>query len=151
MARNGRFWRNVTLIALAHVAVIVELIRWSLAARNSSNPHSIVWLSGAQDLATEQSEAGESSPTEVAAASPEPEASKPDEAEEKTPVVRTAKSEIELPMPTPKPTATAKPSPRPLPKPTAKKPLLAKASPKPSPRAKPNPTKSGEKAEKAAD
>jgi periplasmic protein TonB len=161
MPRNGRFWRNVTLIALAHVVVIVGLIRWSLAARNSSNPQSIVWLSGAQDLATEQSEAGASSPAEVAAASPEPEAPKPDEAEEKTPVVRTAKSEIELPTPTPKPTpiarptpkpkATPKPSPKPLPKPTPKKPLLAKASPKPSPRAKPRPTKSGEKAEKAAD
>jgi TonB family protein len=154
MARNGRFWRNVTLIALAHVAVIVGLIRWSLAARNSSNPQSIVWLSGAQDLATEQSESGASSLPEVAAA-PESEAPKPDEAEEKTPVVTTAKSEIELPTPTPKPApkpkATSKPSPKPLPKPTPKKPLLAKASPKPSPRAKPSPTKSGEKAEKAAD
>ena len=161
MARNGRFWRNVTLIALAHVAVIVGLIRWSLAARNSSNPQSIVWLSAAQDLAIEQSEAGASPLAEVAAASPEPEAGKPDEAEEKTPVVRTAKSEIELPTPTPKPTpiarstpkpkATPKPSPKPLPKPTSKKPPLAKASSKPSPRAKPSPTKSGKKAEKAAD
>jgi periplasmic protein TonB len=160
MARNGRFCRNVTLIALAHVAVIVGLIRWSLAARNSSNPQSIVWLSGAQDLAAEQSQAGASSPAEVAAASPEPGAPKPDEAE-KTPVVRTAKSEIEVPTPTPKPMAiarptskpkaTPKPSLKPLPKPTPKKPLLAKASPKPSPRAKPNLTKSGEKAEKAAD
>ena len=169
MARNGRFWRNVTLIAIAHVAIIAGLIRWSLAARNSSNPQSIVWLSGAQDLATEELEAGASPAAEVAAASSEAEQPKTDEAEEEQPPVTTANSEIELPTPTPKPTPTAtltprptstptpkpkttpKPSPKSVPKPTPKKPLLAKASPKPSPKVKPSPTKSGEKSSKVAD
>lgn len=160
MARNGRFWRNITLIALAHVALIAGLIRWSLAARDSSNPQSIVWLSGAQDLATEELEAG---------ASPAAEQPKTDEAEEEQPPVTTANSEIELPTPTPKPTPTATPTPRPTstptpkpkatpepspksaPKPTPKKRLLAKAFPKPSPKVKPSPTKSGEKSSKVAD
>ena len=48
---SGRFWRNVTLIAVAHVALITGLIRWSLAARASSSPESIVWLGTAQGLA----------------------------------------------------------------------------------------------------
>ena len=47
MSKNPRFWRNVLLIALAHVALIAGLIRWSVAARASSNPESIVWLGGA--------------------------------------------------------------------------------------------------------
>src|SRR6266436_4032867 len=110
---SGRFWRNVVLIALAHVALIAGLIRWSVAARPLSNPESIVWLGGAGDLSSDESE---------------------------KPVITTAKSEIEIPTATPKPTATAtptKPSVTPAlrakiaPKPTPKKPLLAKASPKP--------------------
>jgi len=47
MAKSGRFWRNVVVIAVAHVALIAGLIRWSLAAR-ASNPESIVWLGAAK-------------------------------------------------------------------------------------------------------
>ena len=54
MAKTGRFWRNVVLIALAHVALIAGLIRWSLAARASSYPESIVWLGGAGDITAGQ-------------------------------------------------------------------------------------------------
>src|SRR6266568_1650070 len=129
MAKTGRFWRNVVLIALAHVALIAGLIRWSLAARASSNPESIVWL-GSGGLAAEESESEPSSP-------PKPEAPKPsneDEEHEKKPAVVTAKSEIELPPP--------------IPKPTPKKALVAKASPKPSPKAKPSSAKANEKSEK---
>ena len=57
---SGRFWRNVVLIALAHVALIAGLIRWSVAARASSNPESIVWLGGAGDLSADESEKQES-------------------------------------------------------------------------------------------
>jgi len=144
MAKSGRFWRNVVVIAVAHVALIAGLIRWSLAAR-ASNPESIVWLGAAQDLAARESESEPSLP-------PKPEAPKPsneDEEHEKKPAVLTAKSEIELPSPSPKPTPTAastpkstatptpkpKATPRPIPKPTPKKALVAKASPKPSPKA----------------
>jgi outer membrane biosynthesis protein TonB len=157
MAKTGRFWRNVVLIALAHVALIAGLIRWSLAARASSNPESIVWL-GPGGLAAGESESEPSSP-------PKPEAPKPsneDEEHEKKPAVTTAKSEIELPSSTPKPTPTAastpkstatptpkpKPTPKPIPKPTPKKALVAKASPKPSPKAKPGSAKANEKSEK---
>src|SRR5881397_252515 len=155
--RDIRFWRNVTLIALAHVVLIAGLIRWSLAAR-ASNPESIVWLGAAQDLAARESESEPSLP-------PKPEAPKPsneDEEHEKKPAVLTAKSEIELPSPSPKPTPTAastpkstatptpkpKATPRPIPKPTPKKAPVAKASPKPSPKAKPGSAKANEKSEK---
>jgi outer membrane biosynthesis protein TonB len=157
MAKTGRFWRNVVLIALAHVALIAGLIRWSLAARASSNPESIVWL-GPGGLAAGESESEPSSP-------PKPEAPKPsneDEEHEKKPAVTTAKSEIELPSPTPKPTPTAastpkpaatatpkpKATPKPIPKLTPKKTLVAKASPKPSPKVKPSSAKANEKSEK---
>src|SRR6266542_793558 len=107
MAKTGRFWRNVVLIALAHVALIAGLIRWSLVAKASSNPESIVWLGGAGGLAAGESESEPSSPPKHARP---PEAPKPsDEGEEyeKKLAVVTAKSEIELPSPTPKPTLSS--------------------------------------------
>src|SRR5215472_13986488 len=158
---SGRFWRNVVLIALAHIALIAGLIRWSVAAKASSNPESIVWLGGAGDLSTDESEKQESpSPkrplTETASSRPEK-----DEGADEKPVVTTANSEIELPSATPKPTATAKPvrpsptpasktkpTPKPLPKPTPKKTLMAKASPKPATKPKPSPPKANAKSEK---
>jgi outer membrane biosynthesis protein TonB len=161
MAKTGRFWRNVVLIALAHVALIVGLIRWSLAARASSNPESIVWLGGAGDFAAGES-ANQPSPSARRATPPEEaKPSKEDEAEQERPAV-TAKSEIELSSATPKPTSTPastpkstatptpkpKPTPKPIPKPTPKKTLLAKASLKPSPKAKPSSAKAAEKSEK---
>jgi outer membrane biosynthesis protein TonB len=163
--RDIRFWRNVTLIALAHIALIAGLIRWSVAARASTNAESIVWLGSADDLATgpSEDEEGQSAQRETHAVEPKP--LKDDEPEEEKPGVTTAKSEIELPSPTPKPTPTStstpkpKPSstptpkpnvtPRATPKPTPKKILLAKASPKPLPKTKPSSAKSSEKSEKS--
>jgi TonB family protein len=142
---SGRFWRNVVLIALAHVALIAGLIRWSVAARASSNPESIVWLGGAGDLSADESEEQESPSPKQLPTSTESSESEQDEPVEEKPVVTTAKSEIELPTVTPKPTATATPAkpsatpalrakttPKPIPKPTPKKALVAKASPKPA-------------------
>jgi TonB family protein len=154
----GRFWRNAVLIALAHVALIAVLIRWSLAARASSNPESIVWLGGAGDFAAGES-ATEPSPAQPPSPPEESQPSKEDEEYEKKPAPTTAKSEIELPSPTPKPTSTATPrtkptetpapepktTPKRVPKPTPKKILSAKASPKPSPKTKPSAAKSSEK------
>ena len=162
MAKTGRFWRNVVLIALAHVALIAGLIRWSLAARASSNPESILWLGGAGDITAGQEN---DAPPSAKRATPPAEAkpSKDNEADSDKPVVTTAKSEIELPSPTPKPTPTAastpkpaatptpkpKATPKPIPKPTPKKTLATKASPKPSPKAKLSSAKaSGESEEK---
>ena len=146
------FWRNVVLIALAHVALIAGLVRWSLAAKGSSEPENIMWLGEAGDVAAGQPENGPSPAATPATTPPvEPEPSKRDEAEQEKPVATTSKSEIELPSPTPKatprttPTLTPKPSatskpkpkvtPKPLARPTPKKTLLAKVSPKPSPKA----------------
>jgi TonB family protein len=161
MPKDVRFWRNVTLIALAHVAVLLGLIRWSVEARNSSSAQSIVWLGdvGRASTVTEPTTAEPPRPAKLLP-SPEPSLPKTDEAEKEEPLVTAAKSEIELP--TPKPTATSTPSPKPtasptprskatpkpIPKPTPKKTLVAKASPKPSPKAKSSPTKSAEEAKK---
>ena len=159
MPKDSRFWRNVTLIALAHVALLLGLIRWSVEARNSSNAQSIVWISGAEDPAAGESKSTEPPhPPMTPIPSPESERLEKEEATEETPLVTAAKSEIELPTPTPVPASTPKPTatptakpkatPRPTPKPTLKKTLVAKASPKPSPKPKSSPTKSAEEAKK---
>jgi outer membrane biosynthesis protein TonB len=140
MSRNPRFWRNVTLIAVAHVALIAGLIRWSLAARSAPDAESLVWLS-AGDLDPGRSDNSVASNSKISIPSVESEPLKPDEEEKEQPPLTQAKSEIELPKPTPMetpvPKATAKP--KATPKATPRKILLAKATktsahPKPSPR-----------------
>jgi|SRR5215831_11955143 len=161
---SGRFWRNVVLISLAHVALIAGLIRWSVAARASPNTESIVWLGGAGDLSAGESEKEglprRNQPTTATESSP----AEQDEAAEEKRVVTTAKSEIELPSVTPKPTATAtlgrpsatpalraKVTPKPIQKPTPNKTLVAKASPKPVAKPKSSPSKAtAKKSEKKA-
>ena len=134
MSKTPRFWRNVTLIALAHVALIAGLIRWSAAARSAPDSESLVWLSGAQDLAAERSEGHAAAPTEISVPSAEPETSEPDEKEKEQSPLTQAKSEIELPKPTPtatpapRPTAKPKATLKPTAKPTPKKTVLAKVS-----------------------
>jgi len=155
------FWRNVVLIALAHVALIAGLIRWSVAARASSNPESIVWLGGAGDLSADESEKQESPSPKQPPTDSESSRSEQDEPVEEKPVVTTAKSEIELPSATPKPTATATPAkpsatpalrakitPKPIPRPTPKKTLVTKGSPKPATKPKPSPAKANAKSVK---
>ncbi len=90
------FWRNVVLIALAHVALIAGLIRWSVAAKASSSPESIVWLDGAVDLS-----AGEPEKQESPAPTQQPsgiEYSEPaqNEAVDEKPVTTKTKSEIQF-------------------------------------------------------
>ncbi len=125
MSKKPRFWRNVTLIALAHVALIAGLIRWSLAARSAPDAESLVWLS-AGDLELGRSDNSVASSSKISIPSVESEPSKPDEEEKGQPPLTQAKSEIELPKPTqmetPLPKATAKPkaTPKPTPKPTPK-------------------------------
>ena len=43
MSKDARFWRNVTLIGLAHVVLIVGLVRWSRGTKNAQ-AQSVVWL-----------------------------------------------------------------------------------------------------------
>ena len=159
---SGRFWGNVVLIALAHIVLIAGLIRWSVAARASSNPESIVWLGGAGDLSAGETEKEEPSSPKQPPTRIESIKSEEDETAEEKPVATTAKSEIELPSATPKPTATATPAPKstptpaprpkvtpkPIPKPTPRKTLTAKASPKPSAKPKSSPDKANAKSEK---
>src|SRR6266480_4463724 len=106
----GRFWRNVVLIALAHVALIAGLIRWSVAARASSNTENIVWLGGAGDLSADESEIHKSPPPKQPPTDAEFNRSEQDKVADEKPVVTTAKSEIVLPTATPRPTATATPA-----------------------------------------
>ena len=159
---SGCFWRNVVLIALAHVALIAGLIRWSVAARASSNPESIVWLGGAGDLPADESEKQEVPASKQPPIVTESSRSEEDEGADEKPVVTTAKSEIALPSATPKPAATATPrpkasatpaprpkvTPKPIPKPTPKKTAAAKASPKPLAKPKASPAKANAKSEK---
>ena len=141
MPRNARFWRNATVIALAHVAVAVLLVWWS---RETPRPNltSVVWLNGqsaAVKLAARSAAAPESPPPR------ETPPSAPDSAEEPR---QSAPSEIQLPTPTPVPTPspkrTATPTPvptpvpkasvKPEPKPSPKKTAESKSTPKPSPK-----------------
>jgi TonB family protein len=158
---GGRFWVNVVLIALAHLALVAGLFRWSVAAKASSNPESIVWLGGAGDLSADESEKQESPSPKQPTTDTESSEAEQDEAAVEKPVVTTAKSEIELPSPTPKPTATATPAkpsatpalrakttPKPIAKPTPRKTVVAKASPKPATKLKPSPAKANAKSEK---
>jgi TonB family protein len=148
MTKEGRFWGNVVIIALAHVALIAGLIRWSVVARASSNPESIVWLGGAGALSPGELEKQESPSPKQPSTDTESSGSEQEEAADEKPVATTATSEIELPSATPKPTPTAAPTkpsatpvprpkvtPKPIAKPTAKKTVVAKAFVKASPKA----------------
>ena len=148
MPRDARFWRDVPIIAVAHIAIIVTLVRWSREVRRP-NLQSIVWMSGG---GTEV--AGQSAPAETETAiekTPRPKRlrSKPEEqAELSAPMA--AGSDLLLPtatpspvpVTTPKPSMTSVPDPSPrvtaklAPKATREKPIVAKVRPKPSPKRK---------------
>jgi TonB family protein len=159
---GARFWGNVVLIALAHIALIAGLIHWSVAARPSSNPESIVWLGGAGDLSADESEKQQPPSPKQPATDTESSRLEQDESPNEKPVVTSAKSEIELPSattepaatstPRPKPTATptprSKPTQRAIPKQTPRKTLVAKTSPKPPAKPKRAPSKTTAKPEK---
>jgi TonB family protein len=149
MSKEGRFWRNVTLIALAHVALIAGLIRWTVAARSAPDAENLIWLSGAEDIAAGATHR-EARPEQAASPQlPQPKSSKMEQTEEERPLLAAARSEIELPTPKPTPAVsstpkpTPKPAPKPTPKPTPRKTVLAKAS-KSSTAAKPTLPKSKE-------
>ena len=140
MARDARFWRNVAIIAVAHVAVLIALVRSkSEAAR--SNVQEIVWMSGGAETASSTPPPAAETPSEMA---PSP---NPDEGAQ-PPDVTAANSDIQLltptPTPTPRPNITPTPVPKVSPKPTAKptpkatpkKTVNAKATPTPSPKKK---------------
>src|SRR6266550_3867520 len=100
MSKDARFWRNVILKALAHIALLAGLIRWSLQTKRPSNAQSIIWIGGAENGAGE-TKRGAPTPVKVLAARAEP-----------TP----EKSPKPTPKPGPKKTVLAKASPKPSPK-----------------------------------
>jgi colicin import membrane protein len=155
MPRDTRFWRNVGMIALAHVALLVAFVRWSGSAQKTA-AQNIVWMSGGGSGPTEKAARSSSTvppPTPVAEETPAP---PPDE---ELPALAPVKSDIELPTSTPAPTATpretatprpiAKPTATPKPKPTPsatakgtpKKTTIAQSTPKAKPRATATPAR----------
>jgi len=161
MPRDARFWRNVLLIAVAHVAILIALARWNRETR-AQNLQDIVWMSGGgTDVAPESLPAKIEKAIE-ATSPPETDAPRSTAPEQDEPPVPTqAKSDLQLPSATPSPTPVAtslpkpsltpapKPSPKSTPKPTPKatpkKTVVAKATPKPSPTKKVTPPEPGKK------
>src|ERR1700730_7079860 len=169
MPKNFPFWRNVTLIGLAHVALITGLVRWSHETR--TNPQSVVWMNGGagEGAVALAKPASPPKPKKVSLPAPTPKPEVRDEPEEDRAVLTSATSDIQLPPATPKPTPkispspkvkvtpkpkprpTPTPTPKPTPKPSPKKIVLAKASPKPAPKMKPTPAEKDEDKETAAE
>jgi TonB family protein len=148
MPRDARFWRNVTIITVAHIAIIIALVRWNRETRRP-NLQSIVWMSGS---GTTVAAHGTPAQTETAIEkTPPPEADTPRSKQgeqDEPPVPASARSDIQLPTATPSPTPATTPPPKPSmtpvpkasPKPTAKatprKTVVAKVTPTPSPKKK---------------
>jgi TonB family protein len=131
MPRDARFWRNVTIIAVAHIAVVIALVRWNYE-KGRPRLQSIVWLNSETAARTNPAiEAAAPSEADTARAEPE----KHDDA----PVPALAKSDIQLPIPTPTP------SPSPVPTPPPKQSITPPPKPSVHPTAKPTPKASPKK------
>src|SRR6266446_713619 len=150
MPRDARFWRNVTIIAVAHIAIIVTLVCWSHEARRP-NLQSIVWMSGGGTEVAAQSAPAETEtaiektpPAEGLRSKPEEQAelSAPTAAKSDLLLLTATPSAAPVTTPSPKPGITPVPdsSPRvtgkPAPKATREKPIVARVAPKPSPKRK---------------
>jgi TonB family protein len=152
MSRDRRFWWNVALVTVAHLAVVLALARGSREAP-PANLQSVVWMSSEVAAAAEPKNTPAHSPVATATA-PE----KPIEASSPTPF----KSEIQMPSPSPTPTLAPKPSPSaspksapkptptPSPKATPKKSVEPKTTPKPSPKESPEKKPTATKKESSA-
>jgi len=156
MPKNLRFCSNLALIAIAHLVIIIGLIRLSRESKDD-NAQSVVWMNGGDGAVLQNKN------TPAPRKESRAEAVEDRDADEVRPFLASAPSEIQLPLATatpartplprststPKPSATPqkkvtpkatpKPKPKPTPKPSPKKMVSAKASPKPS--VKPTPEK----------
>jgi TonB family protein len=130
MRRDARFWRNVALVAVAHLVVLLTLARGSRDAA-PANLQTVVWMNSEASAVAEPRTTPAPSPTPREIEKPEPAAS-----------LAPAKSEIQMPSPTPTPTIAPKPSVTPKPSITPTPKSSPKATPKPT--TKVTPTKSAE-------
>jgi TonB family protein len=159
MPRDARFWRNVTIIAVAHIAFVVALVRWNRETRKP-NLQSIVWMNGGDTEVASHSTPAKAERAIEKTPRPATLRSKPEEQDE-PPAPTPARSDIQLPTATPSPapaatpppkmsmTPVAKASPKPTARPTPKapreKPVVAKVTPKPSPKKKATPAENEKK------
>jgi TonB family protein len=138
MPRDARFWRNVAIITVAHLAIVLGLARGD-RDEAGANLATVVWMN---------SEAAAAAAEPRSTPAPTPREEKPEE----SPVTAIAKSEIQLSSPTPTPTTAPRPSPSPTPTPkTSPKPTekpTPKATPKKSVEPKPTPKKEKDDSEK---
>ncbi|HEY0724158.1 MAG TPA: TonB family protein [Pyrinomonadaceae bacterium] len=130
MSQDAPFWRNVTIISIAHFAIILALFRWNVDARRP-DLQTIVWMSGAiaETVAKPESSRKDSSAEKTSL--PKSPQTNPEENLEQRPTP--APSDLQLPAPTPSPAAASTP----IPKPTA----AASASPRVTPKTTPKPTR----------
>ena len=131
MTREMRFWRNVILVGVAHVALLAGLARWG--GTTKSPKMEVMWMAataGAPSAALAQMPETlepESSPADE----PEPTPAPPVE-DSPAPVMTPVASVLPLPSATPKPQPSATPKASPTPK--AKK---AKSAESPKPKSTP--------------
>jgi TonB family protein len=142
---NLRFWRNLTLIGFAHVALITGLTRWSREAA-AAKPSRVVWLNAAGDDAVPSSKTNPAPPANrpVAKLESKVEPVTEPEPQDEQPLPVSIRSEIQLPVPTPSPRSTSSRKPTAAPKvkvtPTPRKP-----KPRPTPTSTPKPKSSAKK------
>jgi TonB family protein len=154
MPRDARFWRNVSLIAIAHIAVVIALVR-SNGEAPRPNLQSIVWMN--PEIAAIQAPTRKEKPAEATPPAETDDSGSNKEEQDQLPAPTSVKSDIQLPVATPTPTPTPvatpprkqtatpvprtspKATPKPKPKATPKKPV-ARATPKPSPKTSATPS-----------
>jgi len=140
MAKEARFWRNVALIALAHLLIVAGLIYWNRYGRVPEKA-SIVWMAGGAEGGAQAGSAAIPGPAASESAPPLAEAPPPkieqkdEQEQEDHPVLTSVESNIHLPRPTAVPSATASPTPKPMATPKIK----ISPTPKPEPSRKPKP------------
>src|SRR6187431_920682 len=101
MTQEARFWRNVAIIGVAHVALLLGLARWSAGTKGKRTAE-ILWIEGGAGSTPAVAERTEALPR------PEPEitATPVEAATSPEPLA----SDIQLPAPSPSPTPSVTPT-----------------------------------------